>query len=103
MLLKHKKRLLYSLSLVFGLVLTFFALHKDQNKHEVTTGLEVPVANADTPGGNNGGDTGGNNGDTNNNGDTTTTPPPLPRGGMGGGEGHSGDDGDDSSRWSEDM
>lgn len=104
MLLKHKKKLLYACTLVFGLILTVFSVHKDQTKHELAIGLSMPVANADTPGGS-GGDNGNgddnNDSNDNNTGDNTgnTNPPRVVREAP---LGHSGDDGDDSSRWNED-
>lgn len=50
MILKQKKKLVYALSFLFGLVLTVFAAQKDNHaKYELADGLIVPVANADTP------------------------------------------------------
>ena len=50
MILKQKKKLLYALSFVFGLVLTVFAVQKDQSdKHELVDSFKVPYASADTP------------------------------------------------------
>jgi len=85
MILKQKKKLLYALSMVFGLALTLLAVQKDNNvKHEIANGFSIPVANADTPtppgdGDSFGGDDGGGGGD-------------------GDGDGDGDDDGDDSSR-----
>jgi len=85
MILKQKKKLLYALSFVFGLVLTLLAVQKDNNvKHEIAGGFSIPVASADTPtppGDGDGFGDGGFGGD-----------------GGGDGDGDGDDDGDDSSR-----
>lgn len=86
MLLKHKKGLFYSLSVVFGLALTLFAVNKDttDDKFELTIGFGLPHACADTPYVPPSGGGGGSSGDG---GDSD---------GSGGDDGSDGDDGGDS-------
>lgn len=49
MLRRQKKRLLYTLTFVFGLVLTFLGIGRDAHVEGVLKNYSVPTAEADTP------------------------------------------------------
>jgi len=49
MLRRQKKKLLYTLSLVFGVLLTFLGIGRDTHVDGVLKNYSIPTAEADTP------------------------------------------------------